>query len=226
MRELSIGNIDDLTPSLAPAQMELLCQVGAKISFRRGEVIYRQGEAAQHIFLLLDGEAQSTLLNSDGNETLLRIHLPGSILGLTSLASVPWRDATAKAILPSVLAKVSTEHVKELILRDRELGLNLIQLLVDRMRDFHFRVRDLQALSVEQRLARVLLAVSRREREVETGDLRPEIHLTHEELAQLVGSRRPTITGVLGRFIQAGYLSKEGRRLYIEDVGGLRSLTH
>lgn len=224
MRELSIGVIEDLTPSLAPAQTDQLCQIGTRITCGRGEVIYRQGEPARHIFLLLDGEAQSTLLNFAGNETLLRIHLPGSILGLTSLASVPWRDATAKAIQPSVLAKVSTDHVRELILREPGLGLSLIQLLVDRMRDFHFRVGELQALSVEQRLARVLLAVSRREREVESGDQRPEIHLTHEELAQLVGSRRQTITGILGRFMQAGYISKDGRRLYIEDVGGLMSL--
>lgn len=224
MRELSIGVIEELTPNLVPAQVDQLCQIGTRIPYGRGEVIYRQGEPARHIFVLLDGEAQSTLLNFAGNETLLRIHLPGSILGLTALASVPWRDATAKAIQPSLLAKVSAEHVKELILSDPGLGLNLIQLLVDRMRDFHFRVGDLQAQSVEQRLARVLLAVSRREREVETGDARPEVHLTHEELAQLVSSRRPTVTAILGRFMQAGYISKAGRRLYIDDIDGLMSL--
>jgi len=224
MRELSIGVIEDLTPNLAPAQVDQLCQAGTRLSVGRGEVLYRQGEPARHIFLLLDGEAQSTLLNFAGNETLLRIHLRGSILGLTALASVPWRDATAKTNQPSILAKVSADHVRELILGDPALGLSLIHLLVDRMRDFHFRVGDLQALSVEQRLARVLLAVSRRERESEIGDQRSEIHLTHEELAQLVGSRRQTITGILGRFTQAGYISKVGRRLCIEDVGGLRGL--
>lgn len=224
MRELSIGVLEELTPNLAPAQMDRLCQIATRISYGHGELIYRQGEPARHIFLLLAGEAQSALLNFAGNETLLRIHLPGSILGLTALASVPWRDATAKAIQPTVLAKVPAERARALILSDPDLGLNLIQLLVDRMRDFHFRVGDLQAVSVEQRLARVLLAVSRREREIETGDQRPEIHLTHEELAQLIGSRRQTITAILGRFMQAGYISKSGRRLLIEDVGGLMGL--
>ena len=79
--KVRIKEIDDLTTSLAPAQVERLCEAGTRISFGRGEVIYRQGEPARHIFLLLDGEAQSTLLNFAGNETLLRIHLPGSILG-------------------------------------------------------------------------------------------------------------------------------------------------
>lgn len=224
MRELSIGVIEELTPTLAPAQVDKLCQHGTELSFERGEIIYRQGEPAKDIFLLLRGEAQSTLLNFAGNETLLRIHLPGSILGLTALATVPWRDASAKAIQPSILARVAADDVKELILSDRILGLNLIQLLVDRMRDFHFRVGDLQAQSVEQRLARVLLAVSRREKAIEACGTRPEIQLTHEELAQLVSSRRPTVTAILGRFAQAGYISKSGRRLFIDDVAGLSSL--
>jgi CRP-like cAMP-binding protein len=224
MRELSIGVIEELTPTLVPAQVEKLCQSGVEVTCERGEIIYRQGEPAKHIFLLLKGEAQSTLLNFAGHETLLRIHLPGSILGLTSLATVPWRDASAKANQPSLLAKVSAEAVRSLILADRELGLNLIRLLVDRMRDFHFRVGDLQAQSVEQRLARVLLAVSRRDRGIESCGARPEVQLTHEELAQLVNSRRQTVTAILGRFAQAGYIAKSGRRLFIDDVAGLNSL--
>lgn len=225
MRELSIGVIEELTPPLAPAQVDKLCRFGVEQVYEKNEVIYRQGEPAEHIFLLLEGEAQSALLNSVGNEALLRIHLPGSVLGLTSLATVPWRDASAKAIQRCVLAKVNREEVKKLILSDRQLGLSLIQLLVDRMRDFHFRVGDLQAQSVEQRLARVLLAVSRRDKDLEkSSGAKPEIHLTHEELAQLVGSRRQTITAILGRFMQAGYISKAGRRLVINDIVGLTGM--
>jgi CRP-like cAMP-binding protein len=224
MRELSIGVIEELTPTLAPAQVDTLCRLGVQLTCERNELIYRQGEPADHVFLLLEGEAQSTLLNSSGNETLLRIHLPGSVLGLTALATVPWRDASAKAIERSVLAKVARDAVKDVILSDRQLGMSLIQLLVDRMRDFHFRVGDLQAQSVEQRLARVLLAVSRREKDLERPSAKPEIHLTHEELAQLVGSRRQTITAILGRFMQAGYISKAGRRLVIDDIAGLSGL--
>jgi CRP-like cAMP-binding protein len=218
MRELSIGVLEDLAPVLRPKQVEKLCALGVTYEYRRGDVIYRQGEPAKHVYFLLEGEAQSTLLNSSGSETLLRIHLPGSILGLTSLASVPWRDASARAIQHSKLVCIAKDDLTELIRRDPNLALNLIRLLVDRMRDFHFRVADLQFQTVEQRLARVLLAVSRR-----TNEHKAEIGLTHEELAQLVNSRRQTVTTILGRFARAGYLSKSGRRLIIEDAQSLRS---
>lgn len=223
MRELSIGVLEELTPTLAPAHVEKLCLRGTELTVERNELIYRQGEPADDIYLLLQGQAQSALLSSSGHETLLRIHLPGSVLGLTSLATVPWRDASAKAIERSVLSRISRDEVKAVILGDQTLGLCLIQLLVDRMRDFHFRVGDLQAQNVEQRLARVLLAVSRRTTGSDSPAQKPEVHLTHEELAQLVNSRRQTVTSILGRFAQAGFISKSGRKLLIEDVTGLAS---
>ena len=96
MRELSIGVIEELTPTLALAHVEKLYLRGTELTADRNELIYRQGEPAEHIYLLLEGRAQSALLSSSGHETLLRIHLPGSVLGLTSLATVPWRDASAK----------------------------------------------------------------------------------------------------------------------------------
>lgn len=225
MRELSIGIIEDLTPTLGPQQVEKLCALGPRIEYQRNAVIYRQGEPADHVFLLLEGEAQSVLLSSLGHETLLRIHLPGSILGLTALATVPWRDASATAIQPSRLARIARADFKAAILGDKDLGFGVIQLLVDRMRDFHFRVGDLQAQSVEQRLARVLIAVSRRTDDNGRPDAKPVIHLTHEDLAQLVNSRRQTITAILGRFAQAGYISKSGRRLVVENARGLASLS-
>jgi CRP-like cAMP-binding protein len=81
--------------------------VGAK-----GDRLYHQAEPADHVHVLLSGIIKSTTVNSNGQETLLRIHLSGSVLGLTSLATDPVRDATAIALEPSVTAMVSRPVVK------------------------------------------------------------------------------------------------------------------
>ena len=51
--DLSIGIIEELTPTLAPAHVDTLCRQGVKLEFDRNQVIYRQGEPAEHICLLL-----------------------------------------------------------------------------------------------------------------------------------------------------------------------------
>jgi CRP-like cAMP-binding protein len=224
MREYSIGIAQDLAPVLAPEHVDLLLKVGKITSYRIGELLYRQGEQAENVYLLLDGLVQSLLLNSGGHESLLRIHLPGSVLGITALGTVPWRDASAKAVEPATVVKVPRAEMESLITAHPDLALRLIRLLVDRMRDFHFRVAELQSQSVEQRLARVLLAICQRDQ----GGLNPDglagVSLTHQDLAHLVNSRRQTVSAILGQFADAGYIAKKGRRLQLLDIAALTAL--
>lgn len=224
MREYSIGISQDLAPVLAPEHVDLLLKVGKFASYRIGELLYRQGEQAENVYLLLDGLVQSLLLNSAGHESLLRIHLPGSVLGITALGTVPWRDASAKAVESATVVKVPRAEIESLIIAHPDLALRLIRLLVDRMRDFHFRVGELQSQSVEQRLARVLLAICQRDQ----GGLNPDglagVSLTHQDLAHLVNSRRQTVSAILGQFADAGYIAKKGRRLQLLDITALTAL--
>lgn len=224
MREYSIGISQDLAPVLSSQQVEAMLGIGRITNFRRNEVLYRQGEPAEHVFLLLDGIVQSLLVNSAGHESLLRIHLPGSVLGITSLGTVPWRDASAKAIEPVTVARIKRQDMVRLIAADPELAMRLIRLLVDRMRDFHFRVAELQSQSVEQRLARVLLAICQREPESTTPDGLAGVSLTHQDLAHLVNSRRQTVSAILGQFADRGYIAKKGRRLQLTNIKALVEL--
>jgi CRP-like cAMP-binding protein len=114
--------------------------------------------------------------------------------------------------------------VERLISNDAELGLRLIRLLVDRMRDFHFRVGELQSQSVEQRLARVLLAICQREQGGTSPDGLAGVSLTHQDLAHLVNSRRQTVSAILGKFAEAGYIAKKGRRLQLTNIKALAAL--
>lgn len=224
MREYSIGISQELQPILSGDQVKAFLEVGQTDTFESGSVLYRQGEPADHIFLLLEGMVHSLLLNSNGYESLLRIHLPGSILGMTALATVPWRDASAKASKTTTTLKLRRNDVERLIVSDPSLGLTLIRLLVDRMRDFHFRVGELQGQTVEQRLARVLIAICQRDQ----GGLHPDgvagVSLTHQELAHLVNARRQTVSAVLSQFADEGYIARVGRRLQLLDIGALSAL--
>jgi CRP-like cAMP-binding protein len=224
VREYSIGIAQDLEPILASHQVELLLGAGRITSYKRNQLLYRQGEQAGSVYLLLDGIVQSFLVSTAGHESLLRIHLPGSILGLTALGTVPWRDASAKAVEPVTVAVVKRQAMENLINNDAELALRLIRLLVDRMRDFHFRVGELQSQSVEQRLARVLLAICQREEGGTNPDGLAGVQLTQQDLAHLVNSRRQTVCAVLTQFAEAGYIVKKGRRLLLTNIAALAAL--
>jgi CRP-like cAMP-binding protein len=224
MREYSFGMGADLRATVPQDDLEKLVRAGERCVWAKGDRLYRQAEPADHVHVLLSGLIKSTTVNSNGQETLLRIHLSGSVLGLTSLATDPVRDATAIALEPSVTAMVSRPVVLAILRADAQLTTFFVRLLVDRMREFHYRVSELQSNSVEQRLAHVLLSLARQESASPAAGAALAVFLTHEELSHIVNARRQTVTLALGRFAEAGLVRQVKRRILIADPDGLRRL--
>ena len=98
-----------------------------------------------------------------------------------------------------------------------ELGVYISQLLLDRVSSFQFRVHEVLTNTVEQRIARTLLAFS-----APLGsEATPRVLLSHEEISQIVAARRPTVTRALRHFAEAGLISLERRNIHIVDASGL-----
>lgn len=222
MREHSLGASSNLTPSLPQAQVDRMVAVATPSSLGRGDALYIQGEPADRIYLLLAGRAKASSVNAEGQETVLRVHIPGSLLGLTALSTTPSRDATATALDDCRLAWLSRERMFDLMREDPELGIHITQLLLERISTFQFRVHEVLTNTVEQRVARALLGFSMVPRQGgKSAASQPQLLLSHEELSQIVAARRPTVTQVLRHFADAGLVRIERRCIVILDGDGL-----
>lgn len=224
MREYSIGISQGLDPVLPTEQIERLTAAGRATRFEKDAFLYRQGERAEKVYLLVSGRANTFLVSSKGQESLLRIHLPGSLMGLTALATTPIRDASAVAVEPCEAVALERKNLQALLQTDPRLGDYFIRLLLDRMRDFHYRVGELLSQSVEQRLSKALLALSQPD-SAAGGDVADEaVMLTHEQLAHLLNTRRPTVSAALGRLAEAGLVARSGGGIVVTDRDGLARL--
>ena len=224
MREYSIGAPLGLEAIIPADLIEKIIRAGKLKSFVKNAVIYRQGDAADHIYLLISGRAKTVLVAPSGQQALLRLHLPRNILGLTALASNPVRDGDAIAIEAIETTVVTRQDLRTLMRDDPRLADHLIELLVNRMTDFHYRVGEMMGQSVEQRLARALLALSEPDPTAPNRDQRSDVTLTHEELANLLNTRRPTISAAIDKLAKAGLIFRLGRKLQITDPDGLATL--
>jgi CRP-like cAMP-binding protein len=224
MREYSFGMGANLRPTVPQDDLQKLVRAGERRVWARNDRIYRQAEPADHVHVLLSGTIKSCAVNSAGQETLLRIHLPGSVLGLTALATDPVRDATAVVLESSATAMISRDTVLAILRADAQLTTFFVRLLVDRISEFQYRVSELSANSVEQRLAHVLLSLARREASSLAPGSALAVSLTHEEMSQIINARRQTVTMALGRFAEAGLIRQIKRRILIADPAGLLRL--
>ncbi len=217
MREYSTGTLMEIGSSLDDELAQRLMGAGEKITLTKGQKVYSQDDPAPHVFFLLTGQAKSVLRNSDGGECLLRIHLPHSLMGLTALSTAAIRDADAIIIVDADVVKIDVDHFRQLMIASPAFSLHVVELLTNRMSDFHYRVGEFLAQNVEQRLAQTLLSISRVDPEATAQTDRTLIRLTHEELANLLGARRPTISAILSRFAADGLIAKKGRAIDVVD---------
>src|ERR1700731_2727990 len=213
MREYAIGTDQDLSSTLTAENMRKRTERGVEKKFERRRCLFPQGDGGANVFLLLEGRVKVCLIGSSGQKTILRIHLPGSLMGLTALAAPPMRDATATALETVTVVELTRSEMQAILLEDSALSLRVMRMLLDRLSDLHSRLADLQAASVDQRLARVLLALGQRDPIAEAP---PAISLTHEELSNMVGARRPTVTSILNRFAHDGLIEKCGRNIVVK----------
>lgn len=221
MREYAIGTDQDLRSALTPENMRKLAEHGVERKFERGDCLFHQGDCGESVLLLVNGRVKVCLLGSSGQKTILRIHLPGSLIGLSALGAPPMRDATATALETVTTVELTRAEMQAVLLEDSALAIRVMRMLLDRLADLHSRLAELQAASVGQRLARVLLALGQRD---PIAEATPTISLTHEDLSNMVGARRPTVTSALNRFIHDGLIEKCGRNIVIKDPKRLTRL--
>ncbi|MEL6289772.1 MAG: Crp/Fnr family transcriptional regulator [Pseudomonadota bacterium] len=221
MREYSVGTLADMDDSLGPDERAHLSALGRTRACDTCALIYRQGEPADRVYLLCDGEVKSILTNRSGEDCLLRLHLANSLLGLSALASTPRRDASAVASSPATLIEIDAAAFQHAMSASPVLAARVVRLLVDRMSDFHHRVGDFLSLSVEQRVAQTLLSLARHDPLTASPSSGATVRMTHEDLAGLLSARRPTVTSALARLEHAGLIARTGREITLVDAKGL-----
>lgn len=218
MKHLHVTEGIELERDLNDEYFAKLSKLGQRMRFEPGHCIFHQGEYAGFAYVLTEGSLKTTRTDEKGHETLLKIHKVGSLIGLSTLRPVPTRDANCIAVEKSEVTQCSRSDFFDLMRDDGELGILLVQLLLKRQQLLHTRVSDATGLSVEQRLARVLVQmhtelVTHRE----TSDKLP-LGISHEDLAALVFSRRQYITAIMRKFSVNGLIENRRKKIFILDI--------
>lgn len=205
----------DLESDLNDAYLRKLGTLGQTLTFSRNEHLYFQGDEAVNVYVLESGTVKATRTDENGHETLLKIHGPGSLLGMSALRPVAVRDANGIAIDEVKTACFTRDEFFSYMRSDGELGVLLVRVLLKRQQQLHARVSDVTGHSVEQRLARVLLQLHAEVATRVPQGMEPVLPITHEELATLVLSRRQYVTAILRTFVSNGLIENKRREIRI-----------
>jgi CRP-like cAMP-binding protein len=192
-------------------------------TFPRGTPIYLPMDETNAVFLLASGRAKICHLTADGKQSILAFIEPGELFGELALLDVGPRDEYAESVEKSTIVLIPGEVMHELMESHVGITLGVTKMIGMRRRRIEQRLKNLLFLSNRERLAHLLLELAEQYGTQENGGLRLRIQLSHQDLANIVGSTRETVTVVLGEMQQQGLLSLGRRRIVILDLAKLAS---
>jgi CRP/FNR family transcriptional regulator len=197
--------------------------VGSRTRLKKGESLYRAGDAFQALFAVRLGTLKTTVLAEDGREQVAGYHLQGDIIGLDGLGT-DRHGCAAVALEDSEVCTIPFEQLEELARDVPPLQRNLHQFLAREISRDHSVMLLLGSMRAEERLATFLLNLSERYRSRGYSSTEFVLRMTREEIGSYLGLKLETVSRLFSRFQDEGLLKVSGRNVKLTDIGKLRQL--
>ena len=185
-------------------------EAGRDLEMRRGDVLFREGDDPDELFVVLSGRIAIANKSIDGRESMVALMEEGDLFGEMGLFDGRGRSAEARALETSVVTAVPYGPVRSLYQDDPALLWRVVAMLAGRLRTMDAALADSVFLDVTGRTAKRLLDLAGDEDEF-------SLPITQEELAGMVGASRERVNKAIASFIRLGWIEQIDRTYRITN---------
>ena len=178
------------------------------VEYGRGETIFTQGDACEHVLYIRSGGVKLSVLSKTGREAVVAMLGPGEFFGEGCLAGQPLRMGSATALTPSVILLVDKKQMVHLLHKQHAMSDRFISHMLARNIRIEEDLLDQLFNSSEKRLARTLLLLARYGKQDKPARVVPKI--SQETLAEMVGTTRSRVNYFLNKFKRLGFIEYNG----------------
>lgn len=209
---------------LPPAALQRLSQITSASSYPKGATLFVEGQTPRGVFILCNGKVKLSTSSADGKTLILRIADVGEVLGLAAVVSGKEYQATADVLEPTQANFIARNDFLAFLRDHGEAALRVAQQLAE---NYHHSLTEMRTIglshSAGEKLARFLLDWTT-EHHKGNGEIRVTLTLTHEEIAQMIGASRETVTRLFADFKKKQLLEVKGSTLIIRDKARLENM--
>jgi CRP/FNR family transcriptional regulator len=194
-------------------------------AYPKGAVLFVEGQAPRGIFVLCKGRVKLSICSTEGKTLILKIAEPGEVLGLSATVSGKIYELTAETIDPCQVNFVKREDFLRFLKEHADACFRVAEQLSDK---YNTACREIRSLglshSAAEKLAKLLLEWSSRTGESGKQEPRLRLSLTHEEIAQMIGTSRETVTRLFAELKKRQIVLSRGATLVVKNKAALRAL--
>jgi CRP/FNR family transcriptional regulator len=215
---------DRLFCNLSPGAIQRLSTITHASSYPKGANLFLEGQAGRGVFILGSGRAKLSTSSIDGRTLIVRLSEPGEVLGLPATVTGTPYELTAEVVEPTQVNFVSSEDFLGFLREYGDVALRVAQQLGQ---TYHAAVAEMRAIglshSAGEKLAHFILDLTI-DHNSGKGTVAVKLTLTHEEIAQMIGTSRETVTRAFTDFKRKNLITVKGSILTIKDRAGLERL--
>lgn len=201
--------------SLTLSQIDELRAIGSARNYRKNERVFRLGEVADALYIVLRGRVRLQDTDSDGREVTVGFAADGELFGLEALAGYPDRTLSAIAAEGSEILSLPNAALWDLLSRDGVFSRHLLRHAGEVLVHKDERVKMLAFLDVPSRLAGLILWLADRYGVPTDRGLEVPYWFTHQEMADLIGSTRETVTTVVASLKREGLVDARNHHFIV-----------
>ncbi len=206
----------ELFRDLSREDQEELEGITTMTSVKKGKIFYRPEDTGEVIFILKKGAVQLYRISPEGKKLVIYTLRDGAMFGEMSLLGQRIHNIFAEAITDCTICVMSRDDLERLVLNRPQVALRLLEITGNRLRETEEQLEALVFKSIPSRLAALLLRLA--------GDGDEVAGMTHQDLAEMIGTYRETTTQTLNDMKAQGILEIGRRRITILDKEALREI--
>jgi CRP-like cAMP-binding protein len=202
---------------LEKESIEKIEKIGSRKTYKKHDVILMEEEAGTALFVIIKGKVKVSRNSSDGREVILTILGDSDFFGEMAILDGLTRSATVTALDESELFLIQRNDFLNLLYEHPEVSVALLQELTTRLRNADMKIKALSLKDAEGKVATVILQLADDVGKIKHGKVEIEKLPLQQDLANMAGTSRETISRTLHAFAKKGYVEMDGSKLRILD---------
>lgn len=225
-RAISLLRRAALFAELTDEALEWLAQRAVQRSYRKGQLLFYQGDPGDSLFVMVEGLVKVSVLSEQGDEMVLVTLQPPDVFGEVAIVDAGPRSASAEAIETTKVLVVTRDPLLELMRAHADVNEAVLRSLGNSLRRLTEQAADLVFLDLQGRIAKLVVGLVEKQTTSADGSMVLDLHITQSDVGRMVGGSRQSVNQILKSLERRGYVEVHGSKLTVKDLDGLRRRAH
>ncbi len=200
---------------------QISCNKIAK-SFKKGDVLFKEGEVLNGIYCVRNGACKLSKLSANGKDQIIKLVTTGNMLGQRSVVCGEKANLSAVALTDMKLCYIPKDEIVEILHKNSNFSFELLKVMALDLKDADDIIVNMAQKPVKQRMAEMLLYIEDQFGVDENAML--NVVLSREDYANIVGTATESAIRILSQFKKDGFIATKGKHIIIKDKKGLQRI--